>query len=415
MLREIGYKDRNYYYKDIRNIRGEVIFHTPVDVDALKRAAKKALDFYPHFAVCPVIKNGGLYYEDNKREIVIVPEDGKSRYFGTDDTNGYLFYLKYQDNKILISEFHGLADHGGFTPFFRNILYYYIKECGGNVPDIRVGEYETDELDAYDPYAKYADANAVPSWEYTDPSKIFILPADNKENTISHHYGIHISTKQFIDLTHEWETSFVPALISLISGTIAEIYELHDESVVAYTTVDMRPVFGSKNQTNFSEVIVMPENASLRQKDRKSQCKELRAALDAQKTRENFSRIMASLISSVKKAERTEDENPCRVILPLPTYLLTYPGRVEFPEGYEKWIKELNFGGANGNMGRGIAVMAKTTGDDMQIDIGGIIDVKPVCEKLTVHLTELGFMPVLTYLGEVNCDKYSVDRLKNIS
>ena len=129
MLRKIGIKDRNYYYKPIRNLRGEVVFSHPLDVGALKQAVKQALDIYPHFAVRPVIRDGILYYEENTAEVPVLPQDGKSHYLGSDETNGYLFYIAYGEDRFLISSFHGLADHGGFTPFFMNILYYYITSC----------------------------------------------------------------------------------------------------------------------------------------------------------------------------------------------------------------------------------------------------------------------------------------------
>ena len=413
-MREIGYKDRNYYYKDIRNMRAGAVFCKPIQPDILKAAAKKALELLPQFAVRPVLKDGRLYYEDNDEDIVVVKEDGKDRYFGSEDTNGYLFYLMYSDRRFILSGFHGIGDHGGFSPFFMNIVYYYVTESGGDVPDIRTGTQETDELDAFDPYSKYADAKAEPTWEYSDPSPVFIFPEGSglNESGLVHSYCIHISTKEFIGLTHEWETSFVPAIVSIISGTIADKYGVEDDTIVAYTTVNMRPVFDSKTQTNFSEVIALPMNRERRMKDRKQQCRELRAELDAQRTKENFSRIMASLISGVKKAEGKPDDAPCKVVLPFPTYLLTYPGRVEIPEGFEDWLESIRMAAAGRDVGRAVIIVAETTGDDMKLQIGGQIDVKQFCGSVMDKLTELGFTPSIEDMGEEPCDRFSLERIK---
>ena len=414
MLREIGYKDRFYYYKTVRNMRIEIILQNPVNPDALKNAVKKSLADYPHFSVRPVLKEGKPYYEEITKDAVVIPEDNKSRYFGTDETNGYLFYLKYQENRFLISTFHGLADYAGLMPFVHNILYYYTVECGGHTPDIRTKTNQGDKLELFDPYAKYADAEVAPTWEYTQKEKIACLSVENEKKQ-NFHYGMHLSTKQFIDLTHKWKTSFVPALISLISGAMAEAYQISEETVIAYTTVNMRTLFECKNQTNFSEAIVMPVTKELRTKERTIQCKELRAFLDAQRTKQNFSKTMAAVVSAVKKIEQIPDENPCCVSLPIPNYLLTYPGRVEIPEGYETWIKDIRLECALGdisNMGNQVSVVVKTTGDDMCISFQSAVNTEILLEKLVNQLKIFGISARFESLDAIISDLYQIDKLK---
>ncbi len=66
-----------------------------INLAKLQKAADKALRAYPEFAVRPVLHEGRVCYEKNDLPVKFAPDDGTRLYFGTEDTNGYLFVFLY--------------------------------------------------------------------------------------------------------------------------------------------------------------------------------------------------------------------------------------------------------------------------------------------------------------------------------
>ncbi|MBQ7678045.1 MAG: hypothetical protein IJT32_07405, partial [Lachnospiraceae bacterium] len=138
MIREQGYGSKLFYYTlsgeyTTFNMRETLHFKDPVDVLTWAECVEDTLVDFPELAVCPVIRDNLVCYEANHNEPpVLKKRDGEEpvRYFGTDDTNGYLFYFLCDDKDVLVSFFHGLTDGVGMESFLDCVLYRYGQRKG---------------------------------------------------------------------------------------------------------------------------------------------------------------------------------------------------------------------------------------------------------------------------------------------
>ena len=94
--------------------------------DKLQKAADKALRAYPEFAVRPVLYEGRVCYEKNDAPVKLAPDDGKRLYFGTEDTNGYLFVFLYGERHLSFSIFHSQTDAHGMICFLVTVMWNYL-------------------------------------------------------------------------------------------------------------------------------------------------------------------------------------------------------------------------------------------------------------------------------------------------
>ena len=393
-MRRIGCSDMAFYHKETRNLRIQVLLKEKVNIEILKAAVRDALYDFKEYAVSLEFKDSTLYYRDNDRDVLICPDDSTERYLGTEDTNGYLFYILYGQDYFTVSFFHGLTDFYGMYGFIKNVLYYYAASFKDGVADIRTPEVPQDDEERYDPYTKFKDADAK-QWLYTDDSEIFKIPMekiDSGEHS-QHEYLIHISTRKFIELTHQWETTFIPALVSITSDMISEMYGAKDEAVVVKVPADMRGIFDSKTRVNFSDALVLSTTKEIRKCSMKEQCHRLRNMMDEQLTRDNLKKLMAGGVK-----------------LPELTYALTYPGKMDLPEDYDFLVEDFKlkaFVPVDS-----IRLSVKTTKDDMTISMAQAFDSPEIAQKLVETLKGYGFDPVLEDLGRFGGDRYSIERIK---
>ena len=104
----------------------------PVRPDVLQQAVKAALLRFPHMMIGIEATDTQLRYRINVAEPVVLPFDGlwKRYCIGTEDTNGFLFLVGYQDDKIYMEYQHSTSDGRGFEEFIRCVLFNYLKLCG---------------------------------------------------------------------------------------------------------------------------------------------------------------------------------------------------------------------------------------------------------------------------------------------
>ena len=420
-MREIGYSDKVFFYnagdKKTRNLRLRVIFNESVDKAAVQRAADKTLKTLPEFAVKAIVKNDRFYYEKNDAPACVYKDDGATHFIGAEDTNRYMVYFLCGKKSVVVSFFHGLADFMGYWQLIQTFIYYYAVEIGHSVPNIASNEADAadmDDTERYNPYAKFADANAKCSWSY-DTSNVFALPCCffAEDNLDLHVYDIVTSTRQFLDRVHELKTSFVPLLIATFSGAVAEAYGAKEQNVVAKVPADMRPFFGTKTRVNFSDAMFLPLPAEVRNQSLAEQCKYLRANMDKQLNKENFQRLMAKSILNIKKLQGEIESSPFDNDSPTPvTYSLTYPGRMNLPAEYDALVENFSIEGWIPVQSFYATVMTKK--DAMLIKIYQRFDESTLADAVTLRLRELGFTANVTDRGLLRGDKLYVDKLERM-
>ena len=227
-MREIGYSNKVFYYNGAGHsttydFRMRINLNEKPDKEALRRAVTKTMAVFPEFAVRPVIGGDGrLYYEDNNEPVAIFDENEKPHALGSDETNGYLLCLICGSNSIILSFYHGLSDFVGNWSFIRTLVWHYVREVGEK--DVRADEavrltadvyLSKDEQERDDPYGKFGDEDAIPSWVYEDKGAFEIMEElYNDETDHLQNYELSMELQVLLDKTHELSTSVAPLLVS---------------------------------------------------------------------------------------------------------------------------------------------------------------------------------------------------------
>lgn len=106
-------------------IRIEVGLKEAVLEQPLQYAVSKAMKRYPYFSIRLVEKDGEYLAEPNEKPVVVYP--GPTVYpLGSENVNSHLLALSYFEKKICFYISHVITDGGGFVPFIKTVLYYYL-------------------------------------------------------------------------------------------------------------------------------------------------------------------------------------------------------------------------------------------------------------------------------------------------
>ena len=410
--RKIGYSDRVFHYKSIRNLRIRVVLKKNLELTKLKEAVASALDDFEEFKVAPVKKNGEVLYEYNGRDVAFFPDDSTERYFGTDEVNGYLFYILYGERSFMLSLFHGLTDFKGMWAFLADIIYRYAQNTGLSVPDIRItGEPESD-LERYDPYRLYEDPKA----EVTVPSysgNTLFVPCENKYPegvNVQHEYTLMVSASAFLSKIKGWNCSVSCALAAIISDALAKLYDAGDREVLLKITCDMRPVFGSHSRVNLSEAFLLVSDKELINAPLDEHSRALTSMMRSQFNKETFSKFMACSVEEIKVKSGEKDKADISFPKPKLTYVLTYPGRMDLPEEYAELVSDFELKGYFPI--DSIRFTIKSTGDEFRIGIDQIFDGDEIIRAIAEIFEGLGIGTEVRDEGRFGGDNYSLDLIR---
>lgn len=412
MEREIGYSSKVFFYKDPRNnIRVRTILQDEIDLDNLKKAVNKALLDCPELKVRLKRKDNTLVYEDNNNDVAFYKEDETERYLGSKQTNYYLFYFLYNDDSFLISLFHGLTDFYGLWIFLKSVIYHYGQLKGLSLPDIRVKAEEIDEAERFNPYAKYANPSVIPEYKCEGNIDSFKLNLDKIDSSIQryHEYCLKTSTSKFLELTHKWNTSFVPAIISIQNEALIKLYNIKDKDITVKVPVDMRRVFDCKTRDNFSDAITMVTSKDTLANSIEEKCADLKEQMNLQIKKDNLSLRIASTVELVKYKEGNVLAPSIKLPTPSFTYFMTYPGIMELPEEYDVLVKDFvlrSFTHVDS-----FRLTVKTTGDEMSLLFTQSFDDDIICKAFKQELEEYGLQSSLEDLGRLGGDKCSIDMI----
>ncbi len=410
-FRRIGYSDKVFQYKTERNLRIRVLLKHALDLDALKNASRLALNDFPEYMVAPVIRNGEVLYMFNDRDMAFFPYDETERYFGSEEVNGHLMFILYEDDAFVLSLFHGLTDYKGMCAFLHNLIYYYATGIGREVSDIRAEQPDMDDTERFDPYSKYCDINSrelipLPSNEVFRISEEKIPEKLHRQ----HEYILSTDAPRFIALSKEWKSSATAVLAALITNALDDIYDVGDKDIALKITCDMRGCFDSKTRVNMSEAVVLISDRRLREAPLDEHSRVLRTMMKEQLTAGNFRKIMCEGISNAKLLSREISEPEVKLSHPPLTYVLTYPGKMDLPDDYSDIVTDFELKGYFPV--DSIRFSIKTTGDELRLSVAQVFDDDKVIRAIADQFGKLGFDTAVRDGGLFGGDLYSLDKIR---
>lgn len=435
-MRPIGYSNKVFYYNGAGHsttydFRMRILLTREPDKGALQRAAAKTMAVFPEFAVRPVIgADGRLYYEENKEEVAIFDEDEPPHALGSDETNGYLLCLICGEKSFIVSFYHGLSDFVGNWSFIRTLVWHYVREVGetGVSADetvrLNADVYRNmDEQERDNPYQKFGNAESVPSWVYEDKGALEINePLYPDEADHLKNYELTLDVGAFLKKTKELATSFVPLLIAVTTQALDGLYEKNGKPVVVKIPTNLRPLYGTHTTANFSDSLVLALSEELRGMSIAEQTKFLRESMNDQLHRENFDRILAKKVRTVKDYENGRETieqlnqrltNAASAASARPvTFALTYPGRLDVPDEYQSVVRGFNMEPYVPT--NGFFLFVGSYGGELRIRICQRFDSDRLARAMAEAFGRIGLNATVCDAGMVTGDKVYVEKLKHI-
>ena len=432
-MNKVGASNRFFYYtmhdKGTFSISYRVVLTQKVNPVILKEAANEALKCYPEFKCRPVIKNNLITYEENNESVVIIDSDQKVCEYGSDELNGYLFCFKCADYYFRLSFYHGLTDITGSMAYLKNVLYLYSKKLGLEMTpeeeeellaQIRKSADEiADQMDAFDPYTKYGNADSKPEYIYDNRSSFSIqTPQYEEDCDYTHGSTITLKTDEFLQRTKEYKVSIVPLLVDLISSAIRKTYQVGDIPVTAMVPVDLRRFFDSKTLVNFSDGIMIPYEKEDEELSQNERCAKFKQLMLLQINRENAQRIIGNKVETLKGIESKPGsiyevaDSMCKVPpldakRPL-TYAMTYPGKLDLPKALDQLVDSV----VCEPVMRAYATSVNTYKNKLYIQVLHRNDDSTFAQCIYDEIKAAGFDARIEDHGHVYADKLILSKLK---
>lgn len=323
-----------------------------LNIAKLQKAADQALRAYPEFAVRPVLHEGGVCYEKNSAPVKLAPDDGKRLYFGTEDTNGYLFVFLYGKRHLSFSIFHSQTDAHGMISFLITVMWNYLVRV---FPPARLIEtkmftkhgiraddrlfFTMDDTERYDPLTKFARPGKMV--QPVDVEKLFRFEPEDapKDSPTCRLINLEISNEAFLAKVKALGTTFAPLLAALTAEAIRTCFDVGERDVVINTTADGRRVVPTNTLGNLAYNVYLPVTPETAALPLQAQCEVLAGFLAAQRTEEHVRatfgdilRISAEIaaMGDIDKvnASLTGPEGLANALTGTGTVFLTYPGRI---------------------------------------------------------------------------------------
>jgi len=333
-----------------------------VDKDILQKALDATMERFPLYK--SVLRSGvfWFYFETSDIRPIVEEETNPvcAPIYRKYERN-LLFRVFYYKRRINLEVFHALSDGTGALWFMKTMVYHYLlikhkDELEGKVQELNYNASISEKMD--DSFMRH-----YPGW---DLKKQF--ERNKKEDKVKKAYHIKgrrneenrvkvieggMSAKAVLEQAHKYNTTMTVFLAALFITSIYQDMPLRKKGcpVILSIPVNLRQFFKSETVRNFFSTI----NVGYRLKKKDLQLdeviKSLNESFKKELTEESLSRHLNKLIFV--------ERNPVVRIVPLPlkkfvlrianwavdlgiTAALSNVGRIEMPEGFEKYIYQFS-------------------------------------------------------------------------
>ena len=228
-------------------VRLTVRLTDPIDAEILQTALAKTQRRFPYLCVRMKKGEGAFYYVDNPLPVVILHSDERVN-LGTDEVNGHLWAVSYDDDRLHLDCYHGITDGTGMYRVLATLLYYYCAE--------RYGVTETEGIDL--------ETDTIPAAETTDPQDLlpaidllavppaqfapaFTLETDGgltpSEPTI---WDVEVPEDLFMRFTSDNDASPGTMVSLLMARAIDSLYPARSKDIISAYVINARPMLGAR-------------------------------------------------------------------------------------------------------------------------------------------------------------------------
>lgn len=408
-LHPIGASNRLFYYmcggqQAAFDISLHFCLKEKLDEELLKKAAAKALANFPEFAIRPVLHQGTVWAMANDAPLPFYPKGSGPFLYGTEETNGYLFVFRTEEQSFTISYFHGLTDFHGIYSFMHTLLYYYAQSKGLAIaPEEGVRlkpEGSADELERLDPYRKFREEISQEKPPAAPP--IFEIPEEVYPAEVDYctSYELSCPLGDFLSAAKAQQTS-VSAFIALNAARALETAcETGGRDIAIMLSASMHQYYHTDTMVNFSDALTLSYDSQLRALPPSEQGAALKAQLKAQLNKEHFAPLIAEKVALVdgfvssgldisqwNRRFATAPKEPAPF-----TFALAYPGSLDHGPAFKPFLQKVTQAICIRGLGN-FGLAAATSGDTMYIHSSQRFDSPAIMQAIAKELEKAGLQP----------------------
>ena len=228
-------------------IRIEATFKESVSGASLSHAVQKAITRYPYFCMKVVEEDGELLAVSNDRPIVVYPGP-EVRPLGSPEVNGHLLAVSYEENRIALFVSHVITDGGGFFPFIKTVLYYYLCHRYQTELDpkgIRLVEEPFYDDETANPYPEEKMREAKPFYEVKRKPYFRLTDGGYVNDDVSTVYRFRLKEEEVFHFNYDNDGSPCALISSLMAKTIWSLHPDITEDIVSAVSFNLRPGLGN--------------------------------------------------------------------------------------------------------------------------------------------------------------------------
>ncbi len=230
-------------------IRIEVTLKDPVEPEALVYAMHTAIRRYPYFSVQVEERGEELIAVPNDRPITVYPGP-EVRPLGGDGVGRHLLAASYEGNTVNFFVSHVITDGGGFFPFLKTALYYYLcrrhritlDPAGIRLIDVPVYD---DEVGNPYPEDRMLTATAL----YRMPTRPFFRLCDgghvrDERRTV---FRFRVREADMMRFNRDHDGSPCALLSALMTQAIWTVHPEVTDDIVSAVSFNLRPALGNQH------------------------------------------------------------------------------------------------------------------------------------------------------------------------
>lgn len=230
------------------NIRIEVKLKQAVDGEALQAAAHKALLRYPYFKIKVEERDGELAAVKNELPVKVFNSRDIPPLFSK-RVNFLPLAFSFCGNELNFYVSHIITDGGGFFPFIKTTLYYYLCAVTGQTLDstgIRLFDSPMLPDECSNPFPEEQMQNAEPLF-IEKPKDFFRLPdggfVTDETRTV---YRFLLDEAEVMRFNHDNDGSPCALVSSLMARAVQSVHPENRKDIVSAVSFNLRPGLGNK-------------------------------------------------------------------------------------------------------------------------------------------------------------------------
>ncbi len=296
------------------SIRIEITMKDDIERKSLEYAVSTATKRYPYFKV-RIVRDGESYTTVPNPLPVTVFEGTEPPLLGSEQTNFHIMAVGFSEKTVYLHITHVVTDGGGFSPFMKTLLYYYISSrygveldpTGINLADSPVFDDETSN-----PYPEEKMRNAAPLYTLKKKDYFRLTDGGNVTDTDGRVFRFKVKEKDLIDFSFDHDGSPCALISVLMAKAIWSLHPLERKDIVGAVSFNLRPALENRhNYRLLCSAIMLRYASKLRNEPILHLCTCSRGMITVQSQPENvlyYTNEMQKWLESVNSLETLEEK-----------------------------------------------------------------------------------------------------------